>query len=401
MILLVFSAFLIITLVILSKNLFKIYKTGKSYFKIMWNYVDAAIIAMSFACIILFLQRIGMILSFLRRVEQMKNNEHVSYSKLFFVEDLICVLGGILICIATVRLWKFLRFSPRFVVLEKTLLYAAIPLLALLFFHMLLVLAFANAGLVFFGLYSKGFRDVTSSVSTLVFHSLGLYPDFDFDTMTNQHSGFGIVYYISYMLLIMVIYSVYVTIIMIASEQSRTEFSNQTQYYTMQRYVRDVGSYYLELLRVRLKRDRLRGGTDQSTPKVRKIYPKALEHRYADCVTTTTTRMNAMATLAKAVVKTRYFPNEDIDYQLMAEVVSCLTVPHKLGESKDEIFIVSDDAKDVTLVDDYRLLQMEAVVESMLAVRSDQMCPVTLPKFDYIAESLEVVLDLISGINIV
>src|SRR5699024_8376763 len=77
---------------------------------------------------------------------------------LFYLEDFLAVFAAILICVATVRLWKFLRFGMFFKILERTLARSFVPLLSVTFAFSLVMVTFA---MTILSLCGNNFRHVS------------------------------------------------------------------------------------------------------------------------------------------------------------------------------------------------------------------------------------------------
>lgn len=399
MFLIAFSAFLLVVLIMIVKEVMEMVFNVKHYFKSLWNAVDICIILMTFGCIIVYLVWQHSIRRLLDTLEELNHNQYVSYSSLFQTQDILTAMSGALICVATVRLWKFLRFVEKFRIMERTLLYAAVPFLAMFIFHLITLLGFVFVGYLFFGTYTKDFKSIQSSINTLVFHSIGVYYDLDFETLDDVHGIIGFFYYVLYMFFTITVFSLYVTIIIMANTRARVSFSNKRKYYTVKDFVKDEVLYYFDLCRVKAKRHRLRaGGIGDNV--YDKIYPKADAHRYAKCSAITTNRMNAMTAVARAVIKNHYYANVE-DPMFIGDVVYYFNSKDRQNDPKAEIFFKSRKDDDVKLVDDRRLMQMEIVTRRMLTGQDvDYTLRESTVKFDYIKDSLNVALSIINSIAI-
>lgn len=242
--------------------------------------MDIIIIVMSLFCILLFMYRITLVGHFLKQLETRRHNEFIDYFWLFDLEDMLSALAGLLVCIATVRLWKLLRFGVKFIVLEKTLIHSAFPLLCMMLYQLVFLLAFGFVGYLLFGAYSRDFKDTSKAINSLTFHSLGLF-NLDYKLLSDIHGVIGVLYYSLYMIVTTTIYTLYVTVIIMAYEEISMEFSNPRRY-TVQRFVKDELLCVYDLWRARSRGRRLRAGGDD-VQEWDKIYPKADEFRYADC----------------------------------------------------------------------------------------------------------------------
>lgn len=390
------------------KKAYGIIKNYKTYFKDVWNILDIVIIVMSVVCILLFVYRIILVGQFLEQLENRRHNEFLTYYWMFHLEDLLSALAGLLVCIATVRLWKLLRFGVKFIVLERTILYSAVSLLCMIICHLIFLLAFGFIGHLLFGPYSNDFKDATKSVNSLTFHSLNLH-SLDYQLISDVHGNIGIIYYSLFMIGTLTITTLYVTIIMMGYEESCMQFSNQRKY-TVQSFVKDELWYLFDLWRARTRKRRLRAGGDDEEPEsseLEKVYPKSDEFRYADCHAISRNRMNAMNAIAKSVIVTKVLHAKTTDTSLMKDTVYYLFVHDRLEDEKSERFLEANDNGKVVLVDDNRLCQMEAIVNSICGGRGKEKqvkkffeAQITIERFDNILNSLEVILRVMKNVNI-
>lgn len=398
-----FMAFMVVLLIMIFKKAYGIVKSYKTYLKSFWNIMDLIIIAMSIFCILLFMYRITLVGHFLKQLEVSRNNEFIDYSWLFDLDDMLSVLAGLLVCIATIRLWKLLRFGIKFIILEKTIIYSAFPLLCMMLYQLVFLLAFGFVGYLLFGPYSRDFKDTTKAINSLTFHSLNLY-SLDYKSLSDAHGSIGIFYYSFYMIVTTTIYTLYVTVIIMAYEESSMEFSSQRRY-TVQRFLKDELLYVHDLWRARSKRRRLRAGGD-ADQEWEKIYPKADDVRYADCYAITKKRMNAMNNVAKSIIATKILHSKP-DVVLMKDTVRSLFDRDGPQDLKSERFLQANEGGDIVLVDDKRLCQMEVTVSKMLNVSEKQKpapkyfeAKVTTERFDNILESLKVISSILKSVNI-
>lgn len=398
-----FVAFLIVLLLMTFKKAYGLVKSYKSYLKSIWNIMDIAIIIMSVSCIILFMYRVTLVGRFLKQLEVRKHNEFIDYFWLFDLDDILSALAGLLVCIATVRLWKLLRFGVKFIVLEKTIINSAFPLLCMMLYQLVFLLAFGFVGYLLFGSYSLDFKDPSKAINSLTFHSLNLYR-LDYELLTGIHGHIGVIYYSLFMVVTTTIYTLYVTVIIMAYEETSMEFSNQRRY-TVQRFIKEELMCLYDLWRARARGRRLRAGGD-TEPEFEKVYPKTDEFRYADCYATSKNKMKAMNIVARSIIATKVLRGQP-DTALMRDAVHSLFRRDAPTDVKSERFLQTTEGGHVVLVDDKRLCQMEVIVSTMCNAGVKRKvnpnyfeAKVTTERFDYILDSLKVISSILKGVNV-
>ncbi|KAJ8982435.1 hypothetical protein NQ317_007783 [Molorchus minor] len=254
------------------------------------------------------------------------------------VDVIIILMTAVLVFIATLRLWKLLRFMLIIKMVEKTLLLAATPLLCLLLCQVLITFCFLSAGTLLFGDKSYDFQNLSESFATLLLLSLNLKSNFDLSVI---NSPIAYLYYAGYMIVTLVYVTLYITIITICYAEAQIFYSFK-QPYGIPDYVKEQFEYYSELGRIKWKNMRLRGGNDESGS----VYPKADEHRYADCITIPSNKLNAMALVAKCSTIVNLFrSNSNVQYIF---------------------YIEKDENGKMKVIDDMTLIKMEKVVDSLL-----------------------------------
>lgn len=270
----IFASFIIIVVLIMIKLIRKIVKKKKMAFKDAWHFVDIFIILTSFSCMFLYVKRSHLVGEFLDRIEVAKHNEFVNYFHLFYAENILTVMAAVLVFLATLRLWKLMRFLIIIRIVEKTLLLSTVPLFCLFICHLHLIVVFAIAGTLLFGDESYDFSNLTHSFMSLVLGSIGFF-GFDFDTF---ESSLHYLYFITYTLLTMLVMTVYVAVISMYYCKAQNIYSNYQEYNVLN-LIKENFEYYKELCKVRLKKHRLKGGEDRNIEERKLVYPKADEDR--------------------------------------------------------------------------------------------------------------------------
>lgn len=392
------TIFHVLLLLIVIRKFYGLIASVTQYFRDFWNIIDIVIIVMSVTCIALFAYRIRLVGDFLMALKYAKRNQFITFDHLFHIEDVLNVVAALLLCITTVRLWKLLRFARMFLKLEQIIVFSFVPLAALFLCQVVLVLGFASCGCLLYGTQSSYFKGILASICSLFYISLNLYKSFDYEVLISTQGLLGNIYYILFMFITFTIYTLYVTVIIMGCEMSDDYFSNMKQEYTVYDFLREEILYFTELFKINMMRPRLRAGGENNKPKV---YPKEDSIRYGNCMKTSQRKMEAMRTVAKAVVWNSRSRKRPSNFGLMLDVVATMNLLDMEEDDKEMFFVVSKDGKR-KLVDDLRLLQMERVVRKLLQGEMEvvEQAPSCAENLDYISESLDIILDIVKQIEI-
>jgi hypothetical protein len=271
-----------------------IIKNITTFYKRVWLMIDLVINVMSIICICMFILRMHMVEDYLNELEKVKHNEFVSYFSLLYVEDFLTYFAGILICIATARLWKFLRFGLFFRITERTLSMAAFPLFAVTFAFAVILTAFGLSGILIYGNEFPELSTFIKIVATLI--QLSLKPD-QFDLSDYLGIDVSYYYFALYLLLMQIILFVYIIVIIMAYMKAQLEFSVAPDSYTVGDYVQERFRYLPRLVRARV--ERMRGGEKEKSP----VTPKADEFRYANSIGVQKSTLNSMRFIVSCIVR--------------------------------------------------------------------------------------------------
>lgn len=371
--------------IFLLKVTVRLYKTRRTSWRSIWNLVDAFIILMSISCVIVFALRMLAIQRFLDDVVRTRHNKFINYFSLLEQDDILTVFGALLVGVSTIRLWKMLRFATFFRVMEMTLLRSLPAIFCLTLCHLIVLLVFSFAGFLFFVDVSHEFRDTTESMMVMVLLSLSLHDTFDFDILDYSHSFIGHLYYIVFMFIMLLIYTLYIAVIMWSYVEAQIYFSTQEKTYYVMSFLRDEIRYNYELVKARIKEvlrirskhadqemsfqqkeeyfiKRMATLTD-STPE-KYVVPKEDVHRYANCISLPTNRMLAMHCIAKRCLIRNSNSNRYLTPELMLRTLYYYLFQD--AGDKEMFFKGNFQGKPMTLIDDQRLVLMEEACELLL-----------------------------------
>nr|XP_023030426.1 uncharacterized protein LOC111518254 isoform X2 [Leptinotarsa decemlineata] len=377
-------------------------KKKKIVFKDLWHIVDIIIIMISMACLFLYMERTILVKRFLERIEKAKHNEFVNYFHLFFAETALTSLAAFLVFIATLRLWKLLKFLLIIKIAEKTLTSSLGPIASIFLYHMLTIFIFTLVGMVFFGDQSNDFKDLLDSAVTLLLMSLSFHQDFDFSSLkTPLHQS----YYSFYMLISLFFLTLYVAIITISYAEAQV-FYSKGQGYDVFDYLKEQYQYYKEVAGVKLRNSRIRGGEEDGSEVRKWVFPKADVHRYANCLTLPKNKTNAMVYVTLAILRSMK-RNQKLtadDENLIKLMI--VNLFREDSEENDFFFISHAKPGKATLVDDLVFLKMEKVLTVLFSNRGkhkeqlyDKLLENTEKKLEKMSYNLSVLMNSLDRID--
>lgn len=354
----VIAGFIVVVTILTIKTIFKIRKRRKLILRDSWSLVDIVIIIFSITCTCLYVSRAYMIKYFLDDIERAMKNEFINYFHLFYAESALTILAAFLVFVATLRLWKLLRFLKIIKIVEKTLIIASKPLLGLVLCQAVITLYFTIVGTLFFGDYVHMFRSFGDTIITMILMCLNLYfMDLD-EIRTTYHYTFYFLYYILNLLIL----NVYITLLTIAYNNAQLDFSTD-QLYGVFDYLEETVRFYYELILVKTRLSRLRGG-NRNTYEELPVSAKSDVHRYANCLTISSVRMRRMFFIMLCLLRNLKRRNKELDRndcQLIKETIVALF--RKETDDKELFYESNVEGFKLSLVDDAIFVKMEAIVK--------------------------------------
>ena len=198
------AAFLLLTLKFVVNLVGRAFKAKFiGYFKSIWNVVDLFIVLLAVATIALFFKRNVYVAQLILELEAKRNNEFVSFYWATLFDHLIEILSALLLCIATLRLWKILQFALIFRVFNSTLSRAAGSLLSTFLIGLIFLLGVSSSVYIINGynseMFAKPFRTITSLATLTLGFTNGQNVE---ENLTNGGKILGIVIYFLQMVII-------------------------------------------------------------------------------------------------------------------------------------------------------------------------------------------------------
>ncbi|CAH1956466.1 unnamed protein product [Acanthoscelides obtectus] len=302
--------FIIMVVILGLKLVIKVATKRRIALKDMWLLIDLVIVLMSIACLFLYVGRTKLVKQFLRKVEDAKHNEFINYFHLFYTESTLTIMAAVLIFVATLRLWKLLRFFQIIQVVERTLIYSMRVLWCLFLCHMIIIILFMFTGQLIKGQNTNA-RGVIETVAVMSLMSFGFV--FDPDLVEDYK-----LYYATFQLYSTIYSTVVVAVISTAYADAQLYYSDEKHEYSVQEYIRDEIRYYFEVIWIKWKRLRLTGGEDTEDDDARKVVtPKSDEFRFSECLTAPVSRLTTMLHLSLCVLRNiskhaTYFGAKDV-----------------------------------------------------------------------------------------
>lgn len=402
----VYVAFNIIIISLAVKTTIRIVNKKKIYFKDVMNCVDIVIICLSVTCLFMYTNRSRLVAEFLKRLQESKNNDFINFFHLFYSDWIYTYLAALLVFLATFRLWKLVRFLLIIKIVEKTLVLCFKPILCLFIWQLIILLSYGLASLLLFEDDSVNFTELQRSIITLLVRSLGFQNDFKVEAFRSQ---LQVIFYISFMILNLLINTLYITIITISYNDAQVIFSNIEEYNVID-FLKEKVHFYSKLLLVRIRNYRLRGG--QNFEEIKLVYPKLNEHRFAQCITSPKNKMEAMLFVTLCILRkvNRKAPqdlNKRDNELIKSTIVSLFRV-----DSKDcDIFYISNlEGFKKSLVDDNVFVKMETVANYLVTEEKtkisdrqkelyENICQYQKKKMEKINECLSLLLRIVNQIE--
>ncbi|KAG5861328.1 hypothetical protein JTB14_036351 [Gonioctena quinquepunctata] len=354
--------------VLLLKFLIKIVTKKKLLFKDLWTLADILIISLSLTCSFLFLERSFLVKVFLDDIENAKHNEFINYFHLFSSETTLTSIAAALIFIATLRLWKLLRFLLIIKIAEETFRLSVSRLFFLFIYQILVIFLFQLVGRMLYDEQNE-FRNNQDSIMTLVLLALCFLKIYDFRSVKSiaQRSYFSFYLITSFFFL-----TTNVTVISSCYGEARLSYSYQ-EGYNIFTYLYEQYQYYKNVVAITMRKSRQRGGKDGITStKERAVSPKANEHRYAKCLKMPRSEMDTLCYITCAILRNmKTNPKLTEKDENLMKMVAAHIIRH---ESKDELyfFVGISASRKTTLVDDSVLRKMETFLTSILTRGSEE-----------------------------
>jgi hypothetical protein len=339
----------------------------RTFYKDVWFLVDFLIVLMSVVCIGLFILRMRSIGHYLDVLEKVKHNEFLNYFYLFYLEDFLKMFAATLVCIATVRLWKFLRFAMMFRVLERTLSMSVAPILSISLVFFVVVVGTSMAFVLLYGNYFDNIHTIVKTMRLLVTMS--------FKASEVSMSKFidyplAVFLFVVYGIILQIFFLIYIIIIVMAYSQAQMVFSTEVATYNIKHYVQEQVRYIPKF--IKYKYTRLKAGQAHQD----KVEAKPDKFVYSGSFSVPTARMTTMKYIMKCVIrnmkpKTKHTLTTH-DVNMMSGLGRQLLLKSQVEEV--EVFFKGRiKGKKILLIDEDRIFKIAKIVNLLLQEKPPEM----------------------------
>ena len=187
---------------------------SKGFFKSRWNRVDFTIILLNILLLIITVSREYYVLHVIKTFLLSKKVEYVDFrlACLFgYVKD---VLTGILICLASIRIWKLLQFSSIFRIFNRTLYTSSVPLLSTILGIHIFLFAVSLSAEILNGSQTEIFSRYLKSMTSIMSFSFGFNSRTDPADLNHGGGVLGFLLYLSLMFVVAIfLINMFITLI--------------------------------------------------------------------------------------------------------------------------------------------------------------------------------------------
>jgi hypothetical protein len=159
-------AYLAIIVYFMVREIFKIFKFKKAYFRQIWSYVQWAIIGFSWAALAMYIYKLHAGQKVKDFFKETNGYGYIKLTKVSYWNDMLTFTIGMCTCLATVRFIKLLRFNSN---IHALILAIRTCLNELVGISFMVIIFFAAFSQVFYGLFNErilGFSTLLKSTTT-------------------------------------------------------------------------------------------------------------------------------------------------------------------------------------------------------------------------------------------
>lgn len=203
-------AFLIFVIYFVSKEIKKMIKQKRDYFRGFFNLIE-------FILLPLYLMMFGLIifrwLSTARNIREFKENpkDFVSFQYSAEADSMLQGVVGVVAFLLNIKFLKCFQFSKSFYHVGMVMKTFYTPLISFIFIYGIMFFMFAQAGHLSFGAKSENYQTLVRAFVAQFLHILGTT---DYDNVRDSHAILGPIYYITYSLfMLFIMFNVFMAII--------------------------------------------------------------------------------------------------------------------------------------------------------------------------------------------
>lgn len=221
----VISCFLLLNLILLIRIMFNCFEMKSwKYFKNFWNSVDLAIVVLTIAYIFTFYIRSEHVVELMDELQRSRNNEFVSFYWTTQMDIIVDALSGLLISIATMRMWHVLNYYETFRLLNRTLARSAFSLLSITFMMSIFLIGYCSCIHIINGANSEAFSTLGKTLTSITALSFGFIGSVKSEDLMNGGGKLGIILYIILMISITILLlNMFITIVCVYFQNSKNE----------------------------------------------------------------------------------------------------------------------------------------------------------------------------------
>ena len=192
--------FLLMTIIWVIVIALELLKKRWTFFHEFWNIVELANVCLSFGAIALYFYRLRYTTEALTKFRE-NTRKFVNFYHIAVWDSIFIYVVAIILAIVTIRLIKVMAYNKFtrtvFVVLKQS----SKSLPGFFFYIILILLAFAVCGTLFFGAFAKEYKDIITCLESLFSGVLG-HAGFTKMNIPAESSWFGLIYFITFIIIV-------------------------------------------------------------------------------------------------------------------------------------------------------------------------------------------------------
>lgn len=210
----IFIVFLLLICIYFLRILMKLWRNKiRKFFSKIWNVIDTIIVTVTVICLVLYFKRNEYVLELLHTLEESQNNTYVSFGIAAFLDDCLSMLSGFVVCLATVRVWKILKFALLFRILNKSIYRAFRSLSSITMVIIIFLTGFGICNRAINGTYSEQFTNLIGAISSLTAMSFGYSTHIRPEDLMHGGVLLGMLFYVLEMIFInLILLNIFITI---------------------------------------------------------------------------------------------------------------------------------------------------------------------------------------------
>lgn len=207
------------------EEIIEIRKHKSEYFNSVWSFLDVIIIGMGYVCVGMNIYRQ---VSVSKKLNSLLDNEDqfISFDFLCYVQTQFNNSIAFIVFLSWIKIFKYTSFNKTMTQLSMTLSRCAADVAGFGVMFLIIFLAFAQLGYLFFGSRVADFATVKQSILTCFRMILG---DFDYFAMQDANRILGPVYFLAFVFFVFfILMNMFVAIISDTYAEIKEEMANET-----------------------------------------------------------------------------------------------------------------------------------------------------------------------------